>query len=165
MKGRALVVTVLALGMSSFACQPPAQEAAGLSEEDMAAIRNMMQAHVDAVLASDVAAAVLTYTEDAVQMPPNAPITEGRAALQEWFGEFPATTDYGHSIVDVDGRDGIAYTRSNYSATFMVEGTPVTDQGKALAIWRKQDGTWLIATAIWNSDLPLPEDGAETAAE
>jgi ketosteroid isomerase-like protein len=157
MMARTTLFAALALALASTACQPPAQEAAGLSEEDVAAIRNAMQAHVDLVLAGDPAAIAPTYTEDAVQMPPNAPIVEGRAAIQEWFADFPAATDYVQSIVEVDGRDGIAYSRSNYSITFMVQGTPVTDIGKTVAIWKEQDGAWLAAAAIWNSDLPLPE--------
>jgi ketosteroid isomerase-like protein len=156
-----MLFTVLALALASAACQPPAQEAAALSEEDMAAIRNAMQAHVDLVLAGEPAAIAPTYTENAVQMPPNAPIVEGRAAIQEWFAEFQAT-EYVQSMVEVDGRGGIAYSRSNYSVTVMVEGTPVTDEGKTVAVWKKQDGSWLVAIGIWNSDLPLAEEGAET---
>jgi ketosteroid isomerase-like protein len=161
MRVRTMLFAVLALALASAACQPPAQEAAALSEEDIAAIRNAMQAHVDLVLAGEPAAIGPTYTEDAVQMPPNAPIVEGRAAIQGWFAEFQAT-EYVQSIVEVDGRGGIAYSRSNYSVTVMVEGTPVTDEGKTVAVWKKQDGSWLVAIGIWNSDLPLPEEGAET---
>ncbi|NIN73078.1 MAG: DUF4440 domain-containing protein, partial [Gemmatimonadetes bacterium] len=110
-------------------------------------------------LAGDIDAIVLTYTEDAVQMPPNAPVTEGRAALREWFAGFHAT-DYVQSIVQVDGRGDLAFSRSNYTATVMVDGAPVTDQGKALGVWKKQNGSWLLAVGIWNSDLPLPEGGS-----
>jgi uncharacterized protein (TIGR02246 family) len=158
MKARTTLLAGLAFALASTACQPPAQEPAGLSEEDVAAIRNEMQTHVELVLAGDPAAVAARYTEDAVQMPPNAPIVQGRAAIQEWFAGFPTATEYVQSVVEIDGRDGIAYSRSDYSITFTVEGTPITDKGKTLAVLKKQpDGSWLTAAGIWNSDLPLPE--------
>ena len=53
-----------------------------------------------------------------------------------------------------------------FSARATVEGMPeplVVEQGEYLTIFKKQpDGTWLIAIDIWNSDLPLPEQGAES---
>lgn len=163
MHNQQTILLLVALALASTACQPPAQEAGPLSAEDVAAIRNGMQAHVELVLAGDPVATAAMYTEDAVQMPPNAPAVQGRAAIQEYFAGFPTTTEYVQSIVDVDGRDGIAYTRSDYSATFMVEGTPVTDRGKTVAVWKKQpDGSWLVALAVWNSDLPLPQQSAES---
>ncbi|UCC84567.1 MAG: DUF4440 domain-containing protein [Gemmatimonadota bacterium] len=158
MSTRSVMLAALTLALVTTACQPPAQEAGPLSEEDVAAIKNEMQAHVELVLAGDPAAVAARYTEDAVQMPPNEPIVQGRAAIQEWFAGFPTATEYVQSIVEVDGRDGIAYSRSDYSITFAVEGTPVTDKGKTLAVFEKQpDGSWLAGAAIWNSDLPLPE--------
>jgi ketosteroid isomerase-like protein len=163
MRIQSTILKLVALALASTACQPPAQEAGPLSEEDVAAIRNEMQAHVELVLAGDPAAIAAMYTEDGVQMPPNAPAVQGRAAIQEFFAGFPTTTEYVQSIVDADGREGIAYTRSDYSSTFMVEGRPVTDRGKTLAVWKKQpDGSWLVAVAIWNSDLPLLEQSAES---
>ena len=38
MKTRTIVFAVLALGLAGSACQPPAQEASGLSEEDVAVV-------------------------------------------------------------------------------------------------------------------------------
>ncbi len=161
MKSSLTLLSALAFAIAGTACQPSAPLASGLSDEDVASIRSAMQAHVELVLAGDPATIAATYTEDAVQMPPNAPTVEGRAAIQGWFARFPTATDYVQSMVEIDGRDGIAYSRSNYSITFIVEGTPVTDKGKTLAIWKKQDGAWLTAVGIWNSDLPLPDQGAE----
>ena len=51
--------------------------------------------------------------------------------------------------------------RGAYSLTIQPEGAPesIRDTGKYIEIRRKQqDGSWLIAIDIWNSDLPLPSE-------
>ena len=141
-------------------CQP---EAGPLSEEDIAAIRDLGEREVvEALLAKDWDRFVATFTEDAVRMPPNEPLHQGREAIRDWaeanWG--PLTlTEFTQTMLDVDGRGDLAYARGFYSATSDVPGLtePVSDVGKVVAILRRQDdGRWLIAVAIYNSDLPLP---------
>lgn len=158
MKARALVLAVLALGLASFACQPPAQEPAGLSEEDVAAIRAVPQSYAEAVLVSDWAAVASHYTEDAVRLPPNALLIEGRAAIQAAYEGLPRTfTEFSSTPLEIDGRGDLAYARGTATLTFAVEGVPepVSDTVKYLEILRKQpDGAWLITHICWNSDQP-----------
>jgi uncharacterized protein (TIGR02246 family) len=142
------------------ACQAPAPEAAPLSEEDVGAIKASTDSFVEALLAGDWAAFAALYTEDAVVMPPNVPVVEGRVALQAFLEPLSRFTQVELTIVQIDGRGDLAFVRATYSETFIVEGTPepIHDTGKYVQIWRQQpDGTWLIAINIWNSDLPLPE--------
>jgi uncharacterized protein (TIGR02246 family) len=142
------------------ACQVPAPEVGPLSEEDVAAIKASPDAFAKTVLAGDWAAYAALYTEDGVFMPPNMPVVEGRAAIQAWMEPFPPFTQYELTIVQIDGRGNLAFVRGTYSMTLIVEGTPepIHDIGKYVEIWRKQqDGKWLLALDIWNSDLPLPE--------
>jgi ketosteroid isomerase-like protein len=47
----------------------------------------------------------------------------------------------------------------------MPEGAPepFQESGKYVVILQKQpDGSWLVVVDIWNSDLPLTEEGTET---
>ncbi len=157
MSARSMLLAAFAFVVASTACQPPAQEAAALSEEDVAAIRQVTEEWVQANRANDWAAVAAFRTEDAVWMPPNEPVVAGRAAIQEWLTPF-TSTDFNVTPVQTEGRDGLAYTRGVYSLTVTIEGTPepITDTGKYVQIWREQpDGSWLIAVEIWNSDLPL----------
>ena len=158
---RTMLLAVLALVVAGSACQPPAQEAAGLSEEDVAAIRSASDAWAEAFKADDDATAVAFATEDAVLMPPNMPAFQGRPALEEYVASF-TVTDFSMTRLEIDGRGDLAFERSAYVAVFVPEGLtePTTYPGKYLAIWRKQaDGSWLMTVQIWNSDLPLPEMG------
>ena len=146
------------------ACQPPAQEAGPLSEEDVAAIEASLDAFTEAILAGDWAGVAAWYTENAVFMLPNGAALEGRAAILAWLEPVPPIAQREATILEVDGRGDLAFVRASYSETYTIEGTPepIHDTGKYVEIWRKQpDGKWLIAVEIWNSDLPLPEGAAE----
>ena len=159
MNARSALLVTLTFVFASTACQPPAQEAAGLSEEDVAAIRSASDAWAEAFKADDDAAAVAFATEDAVLMPPNMPAFQGRPALEEYVASF-TVTDFSVRRLEIDGRGDLAFERAAYVVSAVPEGLtePTTNPGKYLAIWRKQaDGSWLMAVQIWNSDLPLPE--------
>ncbi len=96
-------------------------------------------------------------------MAPNEPAQQGRAAIraahEAWSGN---VTNARLTVSEIDGRDGLAYVRGTYLITVAGEGMPQV-VGKYVWILRQQpDGSWLQAAAIWNSDLPLPEQGAGT---
>ena len=166
MKARTTLFVVLVLALASTACQPPTQEAAGLSEEDVAAIRSLIDSYEQAVIAGDYQAAAAVWAEDVIRMPPNVPMIQGKAAMME---EFEARTyvveEFDQAFEEIDGRDGLAYARGPYSITLAIPGypEPVSDTGKSLAILRQQaDGSWVMTIGIFNSDLPLPEEDPGT---
>lgn len=165
MSVRSISLALLALAVASTACQPPAQEAGPLSEEDVAAIRAAADVWVQAFRDNDDATLVALYSDDAAIMPPNEPPVDGRAAIRAYHeADLLTVTEYSESIIEIDGRDGLAYIRGTSSMVGISEdGEPVTESGKFLVIFRKQpDGSWLVTHEIWNSDLPLPEEGTET---
>jgi uncharacterized protein (TIGR02246 family) len=144
----------------AVACQPGAGP---LTDEDLAAIRGASEQEVvEATLAEDWGRFAAGFTEDAVRMPPNEPLHQGRDAIRQWaeanWGPL-TTTEFTMTVEDVDGRDNLAYAWGLYSATVEVPGVPepVKDIGKFLVTLRKQeDGRWLVSVAMFNSDMPLP---------
>jgi uncharacterized protein (TIGR02246 family) len=165
MKARTIPLALLALALASTACQPPAQEAAGLSEEDVATIEDVLQEWGNAVLAWDWEAWAELYEEDALLMPPNHR-AQSRAeyrADRDWYEANP--TEVVATAMDIDGRGDLAYLRAEFSETYAIEGTSEQDKYSGNFIWilRKQpDGVWRVVISIYNSDLPLPEEGTET---
>ncbi len=160
MKARSVLLAVLSLALVTLACQPPAAEMAQLSDEDKAAIQNLVDELVQAELASDWEAVFSMYTEDYVDMPPNQPAREGLAAVREWVqSEDFTVSELTATVADIEGRSDLAYVRGTYSETFTVgEGEPIGDQRRFVLILKKEaDGSWRIAIGISNSDLPLPE--------
>ncbi|MDH5203197.1 MAG: SgcJ/EcaC family oxidoreductase [Nitrospirota bacterium] len=161
MKKLLMIIPLVILLCFTFSCQQGEEvaEEAALSDEDVAAIKASTEAYVQAVKSEDFTAFAALYTEDAVLMPPNQPIVQGREAILTWAEAFPPLTEFSLSAVEIDGRGDLAFVRGTYSMTIALEGAPepIQDTGKYIEIRRKQeDGSWLIARDIFNSDLPLP---------
>jgi ketosteroid isomerase-like protein len=155
MSMRSILLSVFALVLASAACQPSGQEAAGLSEEDAAAIRVVIEENEQAGLAGDWASFFSHFTEDAVIMWPNSPAVEGLVAIKR--ANWVRAIEWETSIVQIDGQGDLAFVRGTYSLLLDYEGA-VKEGAKFLDILRKQpDGSWLFAIWINNSDLPLSE--------
>ena len=158
MSTRSVLLAALALALASTPCQLPAQEAAGLSEEDVAAIRAVFEENEQAALAGE--SFLSLFTEDAVIMWPNSPAVEGLEAIKgvNWV----RAIEVEHSIVQIDGQGNLAFVRGTKSLLLDYEGA-VKQETKFLYILRKRpDGSWLYAIWISNSNLPLPEEGSGT---
>jgi len=163
MSARSVLTAASAFILAAAACAGPAPEAGPLSEEDLAAINDLVERQmVEAFLAEDWAALASVFTEDGVRMPPNEPLHQGRAAIEAWTSSNwgPLTyTGFTQEALEIDGRGDLAYVRGTYSVTVEPPGAPepITSVGKTLAILRKQpDGSWLVSHAIYNGDAPPP---------
>lgn len=154
---RRLALAVLSLAVLA-ACQP---EVGLLSEEDVAAIRNIATSYTQAVVAGDVDAVVAVYTENAVLLPPNTAMVQGRAAIRAASeADTLVTQELTLTSAEIDGRGDVAFDRGTWTWTGLAADTAeaVTETGNYLVIARKQaDGSWLWAVDIWNSDTPLPQ--------
>lgn len=140
--------------------EPSVQEAAGLSEEDVAAMRSHVQAYAEAARAGDWAGVAALYTEDVVWMPQAEPAVEGRAAYEAWSAELPPLRGFSLGITEIDGCGDLAYVRGTSPSEGAPE--PIQRSSKYIQIHRRQpDGTWLIAVDIFNTDQPPREAGAE----
>jgi ketosteroid isomerase-like protein len=130
-----------------------------LSDADAAAIMADSDAFSESVLSGDWAAAAAHYTDDAIFMPPNEAVIQGRANIQAWMEAFPPITHFDLEIEEMDGRGDLAFVRGTLTMTLEPEGAaePIQDTGKYVEIRRRQaDGSWLMAVDIFNSDVPLP---------
>jgi uncharacterized protein (TIGR02246 family) len=166
MKKLLLILPMVLLLCFTFGCQQAeevaeeaAAEAAALSDEDVAANKASLDAYVQAIRNEDWTAVAAMYTEDAVLMPPNQPIVQGREAILTWLEAYPTLTEFNLTIMEIDGCGDLAFIVGTVSMTIAPEGAPepIQDTGKFIEIRRKQeDGSWLIAVDMFNSDLPLP---------
>jgi ketosteroid isomerase-like protein len=139
--------TVLMFTISAFCCgcknEPPDTRA-----QDERAIRAADAATLKAAQSSDVDGAVANYANDADGLPPNAPIVHGKAAIRAgWaklIGNPGFTIDWQINKLEVSRAGDLAYTIYTYQmAVDGANGKPITDQGKDMAVWKKQsDGSW-----------------------
>ncbi|NIM91665.1 MAG: DUF4440 domain-containing protein [Candidatus Aminicenantes bacterium] len=129
-------------------------ELAGLSDEDVAAIKTAHDSILQATLAGNWEATVEFYTEDAILIMEGI-VIEGREVYKETLKALsvvsPTVTAANITIEEIDGRYDLAFVRGTSSTTMGRKGVPEPIQrtGKFIEIMRKQDdGTWLIDRSI-----------------
>jgi uncharacterized protein (TIGR02246 family) len=165
MKKFLTIIPLVFLLCFTFSCQQGEEvaEEVGvepLTDEDVAANKAVTEAFEQALTSKDWAALAALYTEDAILMPPNQPIVQGRESILAFSKSFPTVTEYESTVVEIYGYGDIAIVRGKGLMTIALEGAQelIKETIKYIEIRRKQDdGSWLIAIDIWNSDLPLPE--------
>lgn len=155
-----LALAVLSLTLATACVPGPAT----LSDEDVASISGIASSYVEAYMAKDLDAVVASYTDDAVEMPPDSPENVGMMAINDFYDRaFEIYDDMGQLTLtsqEIEGMDGLAYDRGTWSWTgVMPEMTDTTTViGKYLVIARRQEsGVWLWTRMIWNEDQESPQ--------
>jgi uncharacterized protein (TIGR02246 family) len=106
----------------------------------------------------DASGCAAVYTEDAKLLPPNSPLVTGKQAIQAfWQGgidmgikgatlQTVELEEHGDTVIEV----------GTYTLDIQPEGADLMkDQGKYVVIFKRQtDGSWKLATDMFNSDLP-----------
>lgn len=127
------------------------------SETDLEAIDRVRDAHVAALNAGDAEAWVAQFTDDGVQMPPNAPANVGRTMIGSWSQVFLAQfrLQFALAVDEVRVLGEWAFERGGYkiNLTPKAGGEPIQDIGKYITVYERQPaGAWKIARDIWNSN-------------
>ncbi len=137
------------------AAKPSAPKPAGAAD----AIRRLDAEFMKAANAKNPGALVKAfYAPDAVLMPPNHPIVEGRANIQSFL---QGLIDSGFTSIKLEtptiaSVDDLAYGRGHYTLSMSPPGAaPVQDVGKYIVVYRRQaNGAWRAVADIFNSDQP-----------
>jgi uncharacterized protein (TIGR02246 family) len=154
LKHLALAVGV-AIAMSSCTTATPA---AADTAADEAALKAMTATWLDAYNNGDVEKIVPMYKEDAVLMPPHAPVANGHTAIRAFIqADATAAKAAGVRLVPGPSTAGVVgdmgWESGSYTA---VDGSGKTvDSGSYLSVSRKADGKWLMIRDTYNSDRPL----------
>jgi ketosteroid isomerase-like protein len=111
---------------------------------------------------NDLDGTVAFYADDAVLLPPNAPIAADKKSIRDsWAGLLApnVSVSWKWSKIEVAQSGELAYIYGSYQLTMGAtsQSGPVNDTGKFLEIWKKQPGgKWKCVVDTYNSDLPLP---------
>jgi ketosteroid isomerase-like protein len=147
-----------------LSCAP--QPAPDTRAEDEKAIL-AMEAEWSKSAASGIDAFVSYYSDDASVFPPNMPVAIGPAAIKSSLGPLMAAPGFSLSFqsnkVEVARSGDIAYSSGSYTLTMNdSKGNPMTDRGKFVTAFRKNDeGKWKVTADIFNTDMPLPAPPAK----
>ena len=155
------IAFVLVLVTSVFvatSCGPSATS--GSRAADASAIQALDEQWSATAARNDLEGTVAFYADDAVLLPPNAPIATDRKSIREsWSGLLGPNTAVSWKVSKVEvaksGELGYLYGAYSLSIQDPKGGTPVRDVGKLVEIWKKQaDGKWKCIVDTYNSDLP-----------
>jgi len=154
-----LVAPSAALLLVALGCAPPAADTSAAAKTAIDAA-NATWPRLTAAGHADSLADF--YAANAVIMPPNMPAMRGREAIRTFFKGMNAGPP--HAIITLHGDsvwgNGAAaveigrWTFSWPAGTKVPPGVPAGDSGKYLVRWVQENGKWLLAQDIWNSDLP-----------
>jgi uncharacterized protein (TIGR02246 family) len=104
-------------------------------------------------VAGNFAAVAAHYAEDAVLLPPGAPLMRGRAAIQAYWTA--AAAQVGSVKLSAQDVAALGPNVLREIGTFAVQTKttpPQSVEGKYVVIWTKADGGWKLQTDIWNMD-------------
>jgi uncharacterized protein (TIGR02246 family) len=125
-------------------------------KEALTAISSQWEA---AYHANDLDAVMQDYAQDAVRMPPNETIEEGKEAIrnshQAFFSEY--TSDGAIEVIDVQVSGDLGYVRGTYKgmSTPKAGGDPIKSDDRFVAVFRRQtDGSWKSICEIFNDNPP-----------
>lgn len=152
--------TVLMFAIAFFCCGCK-NELPDTRSLDERAIREADAATLKAAQANDISGAVANYADDADWLPPNAPMVHGKTAIRAGWAKLMGnpgfTIDWQVNKLEVARSGDLAYTIYTYQMALNgANGKPITDQGKDMAVWKKQpDGAWKMVADTFNSDLAV----------
>jgi uncharacterized protein (TIGR02246 family) len=131
------------------------------NDGDLKAIDVVRDAHVAALNAGDARAWTTQFTDDAVQMPPNAPANVGGSEIASWSQAFldQFHVHFALAVDEVLVLGEWAFERGGYtiSLTSKAGGPRMQDTGKYVTIYQRKPGqAWRMARDIWNSNSPPP---------
>ena len=161
-----LAATAFALAACKPAATPPPDTSAAARKAIDAAnaswARLTSAGHADSI--ADL------YAADAVVMPPNMATVHGRDSIRAFFATINTVKPTLElKSVSVWGSGSAATEMGRWTWTWPAgitrpPGVPSVDSGKYVVRWVQENGKWLMAQDIWNSDLPLPAPPAPAPA-
>jgi uncharacterized protein (TIGR02246 family) len=157
MKALGMIAGAVALTTIGLSAQQP-KAAAG----DEAAIAKVRAAYQTAASAQDAAGLAKLFAPDGIEMPQDAPMAKGRAAIEAYHKQLASQVmNHGTTITSTEMHvmGDRAVDIGTYKQTLMMikGGTGmVDDKGKYVVLLKKDaSGHWWVTDAIYNSDAPM----------
>jgi ketosteroid isomerase-like protein len=125
-----------------------------------AVIRDLDAQWSKTAAAHDLNGIVSYYSDDAVLLPPNAPLANTKDAIRVAWVDLAAPNvdiSWQASKIEVAKSGDLAYSTGSYTLAMQdPQGKLISDKGKFMEVWKKQtDGQWKAVADTYNSDLPV----------
>ncbi len=160
MKTRLFILVLVAfLGLFTVGCGAPSEPETDSRDVDAEAIREADLAWVAAQASDGLDGTMSFYVEDAILVPPNAPMAIGTSAIREASA---AIDTPGMSVawkpmkIEVARSGDIGYAIGTFEGTGVgPDGSLVPVKGNYIEIWKRQaDGSWKVAADMFSPDSP-----------
>jgi ketosteroid isomerase-like protein len=124
----------------------------GLTADDVAAIRGMIEPWIDACVQRDWDRLLAMCTDDIVFLPPNEPPVE-TARARSWLDNFPTIKAMSIEMEHIEGAGQLACVRGWVKMALEISAQQVAFDGKYIDVFRKQpDGQWRFAQVMWSAN-------------
>jgi ketosteroid isomerase-like protein len=117
----------------------------------------------DYLSSGDAAGAASLYATKAKLLPPNAPEVSGREAIQKFWQSTIEAGVRGLKITTVEAEGQISGGTEVSTWEALDKDGKVLDRGKAIVIWKVEQGQWRLYRDIWNSDGPAAASSSAPA--
>ncbi len=126
----------------------------GLTEEEAAAVQQVVQTQTDDLMKGDFEAYASYWADDAVLMPMDHPRINGQQDIVTFVRQkFKDGTVVDYSDWDVVGRDDLAVVSNNATITLASKPDSPEQIDQIIVLRRHDDGRWLVQAAIWDFDV------------
>ena len=118
-----------------------------MSQTEITAVNRIFE---DAVRRRDLERMASIYTPDAIALPPDGPIVQGRDNIKRLWGsalEESGLKSVKIETVDLQTAGDLAYEVGEATLDFPAGPTVV----KFVVVWKKVDAQWLVHRDIWNA--------------
>lgn len=154
-----VLITILVVLFVMVSCNSPKKENTEMFDMTSAkkAIEEQNAVFIAAMNKGDSVTVANNYTMDAKFMQPNAKAAEGRENIQHVIAGYMKSgmPTFDIKMVDIWGNKDLLTVEEQW--TFTDKEGKVVDQGKALELWKMEDGKWKIHRDCYNSNMPMPK--------
>lgn len=142
----------------ALACNHVEKDTATATAFDLAAVKNhineMNKSYGDRFIRNDTAFYISRYCKDAVAMPEKMASVNGRRSIMNYYYANGANKEFKIHISaeNIYGNNDFVVEEGTYS--FPDEKGGSFDNGKFIALWKQEEGTWKLFREIWNTSKP-----------
>jgi ketosteroid isomerase-like protein len=160
MKTRTLFALTFLVSAPAFASQTATQSKTPAVSAEESAVRNALSGLGAADKAGDMAAVLNHYADDAMILPPNAPVLAGQSGVRSFyeilFNNFHVDdVSFDADEIHVAGDWAFAQGFINGQLTPKTEGAPPRKlHEKFLMVLHREKNAWKIFRIIWNASEP-----------
>jgi|WetSurSiteA1Bulk_404760.scaffolds.fasta_scaffold91811_2 ketosteroid isomerase-like protein len=129
------------------------------ASDDVDAIRNIQDQSVAAVRAKDITFIRSIYSSDAIEMPPDEPMTIGIEDIMKGWEQWFSDTTYLHNSftektdnIEVSVSGDLGYVRTTSHANIKTKSGIIDEEMKNIYIYKKIEDEWKCILAIWNNN-------------